>query len=605
MNKPVTEPQVAGRHEHLAAVRETLKEHAYDAFCVPRADEYLGEYIPPHNERLHWLTGFTGSAGMAVILEDRAAIFVDGRYTVQVARQVDGATYEYRHLIEEPPLRWLCEQLPAGSRVLVDGRMVSLHWVDEARRTLQGADLEFVLTTDNPIDRNWEVRPTAQVREALLLHETFTGEASRTKRQRLGGDLREAGLDAALIFAPDSVSWLLNVRGQDVPCLPVLLSFAILEADGSVQLAVDPDRIPAGFHEHVGDGVTVVPECDAQKLLMSWGGKRVLADPQTANAWTQLTLQEHGAELVPGADPVLLPKACKNATEIAGARAAHRQDAVAEIGFLAWLDGEVAAGQLHDEAVLADKLLEFRRRGVGFLEPSFDTISAAAANGAMCHYNHLDTTPGRLEKDSLYLVDSGGQYAEGTTDITRTVVTGTPSAEMRELFTLVLQGHIALDQARFPRGTTGTHLDILARQYLWQSGRDYDHGTGHGVGAFLSVHEGPQRIAKAWNATALQPGMIVSNEPGYYRDDAFGIRCENLVVVREIDDPAHEVPMLGFEALTLVPFDRRLIDVPRLSDGELLWINSYHARVRDEIGPLLEEADVQAWLDQATEPLER
>ena len=602
---PAVAPTDTPHRQRLAALRASLAQRGLDAFCVPRADEYLGEYLPPHNERLLWLTGFTGSAGMAVVLRDRAAVFVDGRYTVQVARQVDAQVYEYCHLTEEPPLEWLGARLPAAARVLVDARMVTLRWAEDARRTLQKAGIELVLSTDNPIDEHWIDRPRPRLRRARLLGEQYTGESSACKRRRLGQALGAAGADAALIFAPDSVSWLLNVRGQDVPCLPVLLSFAMLEADGRVHLSVDPARVPEGFHEHVGEGVTVTPESRAEDLLKQWSGKRVLADPDTASAWTQLTLRENGAELLAGADPVLLPKACKNATEVQGARVAHRRDAVAEIRFLAWLDGEVAAGRLHDEATLSDRLLAFRRQGEGFVEPSFDTISAAAANGALCHYNHRHASPARLEADSLYLVDSGAHYAQGTTDITRTLATGTPSTEMRELFTLVLKGHIALDRARFPRGTTGTHLDALARQFLWRTGRDYDHGTGHGVGAFLSVHEGPQRIAKAWNPAALEPGMIVSNEPGYYRDGAFGIRCENLLVVREIDDPGHEVPMLGFEALTLAPFDRRLIEVALLSDTELEWLNTYHARVREEVGPLIAEPTVQDWLTQATQPLRR
>jgi Xaa-Pro aminopeptidase len=603
MTTAVTMLAAQKQAENLQALRAVMLERGAQAFCVPRADEFLGEYIPAHNERLRWLTSFTGSAGMAVVLADEAAIFIDGRYTVQVRRQVDASLYQYRHLIEEPPLQWLSERLAPGAKVLVDSRMCTLRWYENAQRVLAEAGLELVTTVDNPIDACWIDRPAPAIAPALLLAEDFTGESSMSKRTRIGAELVQRKAQAALIFAPDSVSWLLNVRGRDVPRLPVLLSFAMLEADGSLHLVTDPRRIPAGFAEHVGPGVTVVNEGDAGDLLAAWSGKTVLADPDTANAWTQLALREGGATLLAGEDPVLLPKACKNAVEIAGAREAHRRDAVAEIRFLAWLEREVAAGRLHDEAALSDRLGELRSEGEHFHEPSFDTISAAAANGAMCHYNHLDNEPGTLERDNLYLVDSGGQYSDGTTDITRTVIIGEPSEDMRELFTLVLKGHIALDRARFPRGTTGTHLDALARQYLWQTGRDYDHGTGHGVGAFLSVHEGPQRISKAWSPTALAPGMIVSNEPGYYRDAAFGIRCENLCVVQEVQDRAQEKPMLCFEALTLVPFDRRLIDREMLSPEELDWINSYHARVALEVGGRLEHADDQVWLAAATAPL--
>lgn len=603
MNSPaalIDSPQIRDR---LARLRQELASRKIDAFLIPRADEFLGEYLPPQNERLRWATGFTGSAGMAVVLADRAAMFVDGRYTVQVRRQVPAADFSYHHLIDEPPVDWLIATLRPGARVLVDSRFVSLAWHDEHRPRLEKAGLELVLATDNPVDVCWVDRPVSELRKALLLEESFSGANSESKRRRLGEQLARRSIDAALIFAPDSVSWLLNVRGQDVPRLPVLLSFAILEASGALHLVTDPARLPDRFPAHVGSGVTVLAENEAKSLLSAWRGKAVLADPFTANAWTQLQLQAGGAELIAGDDPVLLPKAAKNAVEIEGARAAHRRDAIAVTRFLAWLDGEVASGRLHDEATLADHLGARRAELERFREPSFDTISAAAANAAMCHYNHLDNEPGVLEEGSLYLVDSGGQYDDGTTDITRTVAIGEPTEEMRELFTLVLKGHIALDTARFPSGTTGTHLDALARQFLWQTGRDYDHGTGHGVGSFLSVHEGPQRIAKAWNAAALVPGMIVSNEPGYYRDNAFGIRCENLEVVIQVDDPDLETPMLGFEALTLVPFDRRLIDVSLLMPSERSWIDAYHARVAREIGPLLDDPTVAAWLEAATRPL--
>lgn len=603
MNTAANELASTQHSERLQALRDAMGKAGVDAICVPRADEYLGEYIPEHNERLHWLTGFTGSAGMAIVLADRAAMFTDGRYTVQVRRQVAASLYEYRHLIEEPPLTWLREALSGGGRVLVDARMVSLRWFEEAQDFLAKADIELLAGDDNPIDQCWVDRPAPSVAEALLLDQRFTGEHSLSKRQRIGAALEARGADAALIFAPDSVSWLLNVRGQDVPRLPVLLSFAVLEASGALHLVVAPGRIPEGFDAHVGNGVALVAEADAAQLLARWGGKKVLADPDTANAWTQQRLAAGGAQLLAGDDPVILPKACKNATEVDGARAAHRRDAIAEIRFLAWLDREVAAGRLHDEATLSDQLLRFRAEGELFHEPSFDTISAAAANGAMCHYNHLDGEPGRLKLNSLYLVDSGGQYSDGTTDITRTVAIGDATAEMRALFTRVLKGHIALDSVKFPRGTTGTHLDVLARQFLWESGRDYDHGTGHGVGAFLSVHEGPQRIAKSWSATALAPGMIVSNEPGYYRDGEFGIRCENLCVVVECANAEHEKPMLAFEALTLVPFDRRLLALDLLSETDVRWINRYHDRVRENAVNALSDPADREWLEAACAPI--
>lgn len=588
--------------ERLDALRELMAARGYDALVVPRADEYLGEYIPAHNERLRWVSGFTGSAGTVVVLADRAAIFIDGRYTVQVRNEVDPDLFEYHHLIEVPHAEWLAAQLDTDSRVACDPRLHSLSWYRNAASTLQASGLHLVTDIDNLIDHCWQDRPSPAVSPALLLDERYTGRSSVDKRQDIAGLVAAQNADAALVFAPDSVSWLLNVRGTDIPCLPILQSFAMLDRTGDVTVFVDPGRIPDGLSAHVGDGVRLLPETEAGAFLQGYAGKRVLADADGANAWTQLTLEAGGAELVAAADPVLLPKACKNSVEVEGARNAHRKDAVAEIRFLAWLDAEVAAGRLHDEAELAARLGVFREPGDQYHGPSFDTISAAGGNAAMCHYNHLNVpAPGELSMGSVYLVDSGGQYSDGTTDITRTVAIGEPNAEIRRMFTLVLKGHIALDQARFPAGTSGSQLDALARQFLWQAGFDYDHGTGHGVGAFLSVHEAPQRIAKAPNPWALQPGMIVSNEPGYYKDGCYGIRCENLVVVREAD-VAGDIPVFEFEALTLVPFDRRLLDTSLLNAAEVQWIDAYHSLVAAEIMPLLAGED-RGWLEQATLPL--
>ncbi|KZX59456.1 X-Pro aminopeptidase [Halioglobus sp. HI00S01] len=588
--------------DRLAAVRSLMSERGYDALVIPRADEYLGEYLPEHNERMLWMAGFTGSAGAIVVLAERAAIFVDGRYTVQVRNEVDPDLFEYHHLIEEPPVAWLTTVLGEGSQVACDPRLHTLAWYQHSDQHLAAKGITLVADADNIVDRCWQDRPAAAISPAVMLDEAYTGASSAQKRSDIAELVRVKGADAALIFAPDSVSWLLNLRGTDIPCLPILQSFALLAVDGTCQVFAEPGRVPDGWEQHVGTGVTFVPESEAEAALLGCAGMRVLADPDSANAWTQLCLARGGAELVAAEDPVLMPKASKNSVEIEGARQAHLRDAVAEIQFLQWLDAEVAAGNLHDEAVLADKLGSFREQGEHYRGPSFDTISAAGGNAAMCHYNHQNVEqPGFLTPDSVYLVDSGGQYLDGTTDITRTVAIGDPGPEVRRMFTLVLKGHIALDQARFPRGTTGTHLDALARQFLWREGHDFDHGTGHGVGAYLSVHEGPQRIAKAHNPFPLQPGMILSNEPGYYRDNAYGIRCENLVVVQPVDADT-EVPMLGFEALTMVPFDRRLLDVSLLTVEELDWLNRYHQQVFTLIAPRL-EGDVLAWLEDATAPV--
>ncbi len=588
---------------HLEAVREEMRAAGYDALVVPRADEYLGEYIPAHNERLRWLSGFTGSAGFVLVTASEAAIFVDGRYTVQVRQEVSPQLFEYCRFGEEAHADWLAQHLSSAATVACDTRMHPLRWFRETSAALAAAGLELVACPNNLIDACWHDRPAPRVSPALLLGEQYTGESSVDKRKRIGAQIAAKGAQAALVFAPDSISWLLNIRGTDIPKLPVVQGLAILEADGRCTLLVEPGRVPAGLDAHVGEGLTVLPETEAAAILASYRDRTVLADTDTANAWSQLTLEQGGAKLLAGGDPVLLPKACKNAVEIQGTRNAHIRDAVAEVRFLAWLDSEVAAGRLHTENELADQLYAFRAQGELFQGVSFDSISAAGGNAAMCHYNHLNVaSPGRLPMNSVYLIDSGGQYLDGTTDITRTVAIGDPGDEIRRMFTLVLKGHIALDLARFPAGTTGSQLDILARQFLWQEGFDYDHGTGHGVGVFLSVHEGPQRIAKAPNTNALQPGMIVSNEPGYYRGGAFGIRCENLVVVRESARSGEEQPMLEFDAITLVPFDRRLVDSTLMSAVELSWLDAYHQRVAAQIGPLLEGAD-RDWLDRATQPI--
>ncbi len=590
--------------ERLAAVREHMAAADIDALVVPRADEYLGEYIPEHNERLRWISDFTGSAGVVIVMRDRAAIFVDGRYTVQVRQQVDQELFEILHLVEEPHMRWLARQLDSGAKVGFDPRMHPLNWYKAAVRVLAKNDIELVELQENLIDQSWADRPAAAINSALLLEETYTGVSSADKRQRIGAAIAEQGAEAALIFAADSVAWLLNIRGRDIPCLPLVLGFGLLHDDGRMLFFTDPAKIPEGFAAHVGEGVTVLPESEAPAQFAELGGHTVIADPATANAWCQLSLERAGADLIADDDPVLIPKACKNEVEIQGARDSHIRDGVAEVRFLAWLDAEVAAGRLRSEAELSDRLFEFRKVGELFQETSFDTISAAAGNAAMCHYNHLNSEqPASLEMGNVYLVDSGGQYLDGTTDITRTIAIGDPSDEIRRRFTLVLKGHIALDQAVFPEGTNGTQLDILARQFLWQEGLDYDHGTGHGVGAFLSVHEGPQRIAKVGNAYSLEAGMILSNEPGFYKDDAYGMRCENLVVVRESEATNEEGPrMFEFEALTMVPFDNRLVDVELLSSDEIDWLNDYHGLVRDAIAPHLEGDDL-TWLENATQPI--
>ncbi|HHG3261768.1 TPA: aminopeptidase P family protein [Vibrio parahaemolyticus] len=583
------------------AIREWLAQHNIDALLIPHEDEYLGEYVPAHNERLHWLTGFTGSAGAAVITQDKAAIFVDGRYTVQVTKQVPNELFEYRHLIEEPALDWIQDNLTANASVAIDPRMHSSAWLDMAQAKLAGK-LELNILSGNPIDELWHDRPAPVVSDVRLMPTKAVGQSSESKRKEIAQLVAKAGADSAVITALDSICWLLNVRGLDVSRLPVLLSHAILHADSSVEYFLDPARLPAEFAAHVGTGVTVHHPEALQSRLEAMSGKKVLLDPAISNAWFKLVLQNAGASVIAAADPCLMPKAAKNEVEIAGMKACHIRDGVAMSKFLCWLDAEVAAGNLHDEATLADRLEAFRKEDPTLMDLSFDTISAAGGNAAMCHYNHENQPePGKLELNTLYLVDSGGQYLDGTTDITRTIAIGQPSAEMIKQFTLALKGHIGVARARFPKGTRGYQIDTLARQHLWAEGYDYDHGTGHGVGHFLSVHEGPASISKKQIDVPLTEGMVLSNEPGYYRADAFGIRIENLELV--VETPTNgDFPVLSFESLTRCPIDKRNINVDMLTRPELAWLNDYHQKVWEQISPLV-DGEVKEWLREATLPL--
>ncbi|MBE3858248.1 aminopeptidase P family protein [Vibrio parahaemolyticus] len=583
------------------AIREWLTQHNIDALLIPHEDEYLGEYVPAHNERLHWLTGFTGSAGAAVITQDKAAIFVDGRYTVQVTKQVPSELFEYRHLIEEPALDWIQDNLTANASVAIDPRMHSSAWLDMAQAKLAGK-LELNILSGNPIDELWHDRPAPVVSDVRLMPTKAVGQSSESKRKEIAQLVAKAGADSAVITALDSICWLLNVRGLDVSRLPVLLSHAILHADSSVEYFLDPARLPAEFAAHVGTGVTVHHPEALQSRLEAMSGKKVLLDPAISNAWFKLVLQNAGASVIAAADPCLMPKAAKNEVEIAGMKACHIRDGVAMSKFLCWLDAEVAAGNLHDEATLADRLEAFRKEDPTLMDLSFDTISAAGGNAAMCHYNHENQPePGKLALNTLYLVDSGGQYLDGTTDITRTIAIGQPSAEMIKQFTLALKGHIGVARARFPKGTRGYQIDTLARQHLWAEGYDYDHGTGHGVGHFLSVHEGPASISKKQIDVPLTEGMVLSNEPGYYRADAFGIRIENLELV--VETPTNgDFPVLSFESLTRCPIDKRNINVDMLTRPELAWLNDYHQKVWEQISPLV-DGEVKEWLREATLPL--
>lgn len=587
----------------LDAVRSEMDQMNLDAFVIPRADEYLGEYVPAHNERLLWISDFTGSAGMVIVLKKSAAIFVDGRYTVQVRQQVNGELFEYLSLTDTPQIPWLIETLGANANVGIDSRLHTLAWYQSAKTAFSKAGLNLVSVEKNPIDLHWQDRPQASTAPVSLFSNESAGKTSQEKRQSIGNDIQNAGAELALVTALDSICWLLNLRGQDVPRLPVLLGTALLEANGNMTLFTDVNKLPDDVAQHVGSGVSFKAESELANALALLEGKKLLADPNSANAWSQLTAEQAGAQLITGLDPVAMPKAQKNSAELAGMKACHIRDGIAVSRFLAWLDNEVSTNTLYDEGQLADKLESFRLEDPLYREPSFDTISAAGPNAAMCHYNHNDGTPAMMNMNSIYLVDSGAQYLDGTTDVTRTLAIGEVTAEQKKMVTLVLKGHIALDQAKFPKGTTGQQLDALARQYLWQHGYDYDHGTGHGVGHFLSVHEGPQRIGKNVNGVPLLPGMVVSNEPGYYRADAFGIRLENLIAVKECQALAGiEREMLEFEALTLIPMDSRLIDKSLLTESEVNWFNDYHQLVFDTLSPQMQGAELD-WLTQATKAI--
>jgi Xaa-Pro aminopeptidase len=590
------------RSDRLARLRKELTARDLDGFIVPRADEHQGEYVPPRGQRLAWLTGFTGSAGLAIVLRDRAALFVDGRYTLQAAAQVDTSAFEIHHLIDEPPAQWLVTALEAGKVLAYDPWLHTPHEVERLRAAAEKAGTKLRAVADNPLDRVWPGRPAPPISPVVPHPEQFSGESAESKRCRLGRDLQQEGIAAAVLTMPESIAWLLNIRGGDVPHTPLPLSFGILRQDGSVGLFIDRRKLVRGIERHLGNAVTVMPPEQLGPALAALAaeGGRVQADPATAASWVFDRLAAAGASIHRAADPCLLPKACKNATEIGGTRAAHRRDGAALTQFLAWLAREAPKGELR-EITASDRIEAFRREGEHFRDLSFPTISGAGSNGAIVHYRAMPETEKRLEPGTLYLLDSGAQYLDGTTDVTRTIAVGEPSAEMRDRFTRVLKGHIALALARFPKGTTGTQLDGFARRALWQEGLDYDHGTGHGVGSYLGVHEGPQRISKAPNTQPLMPGMIVSNEPGYYKTGAYGIRIENLVLVRPADGSA-EREMLGFETLTLVPIDRNLIDPSLLDEDEIAWLDAYHARVRETLTPLV-DTDTARWLAAATRPI--
>jgi Xaa-Pro aminopeptidase len=585
----------------VAALRGELKRRGLDGFVVPRADRQQNEYLPASEERLAWLTGFTGSAGAAVVLADRAALFADGRYSVQAATQVDGKIFSIEHLVEHPPEQWLEQNLGKGAKLGYDPWLHTSDQVEKLRKAAASAGAELVAVDSNPIDTLWHDRPAPPAGAATLRELKLAGEAAPDKLKRIRVELKKIRADALLVSDPQNVAWAFNIRGADVTHTPLALAFALIPQDGRPSLYIEAAKLNNQVRHAIEEFSDVrVPE-DLPPDLGKLNGKVVRLDQASASDALTRLLTDTGGKLQRGTDPIALLKATKNHAEIVGSRAAHKRDGVAMARFLAWFDKEAPSGKLTEiDAVAA---LESFRRDTGALKDiSFPTIAGAGPNGAIVHYRVTRASNRRIGTNELFLIDSGAQYEDGTTDITRTVIVGEPSEEIRDRFTRVLKGHIAIATAVFPENTSGAQLDPLARTALWQAGLDFDHGTGHGVGSYLSVHEGPARISKL-GTVALRRGMILSNEPGYYKTAAYGIRIENLVLVIAAPEPVGaEKPLNAFETLTLAPIDRRLIETRMLTTKERIWLDSYHARVHEVIGPLVDKP-TRTWLTAATRSL--
>jgi Xaa-Pro aminopeptidase len=593
--------------DRLAALREQLKAEKLDGFVVPLTDEHMSEYVGSYAQRLAWLTGFEGSAGSAVVLPEEAAIFVDGRYTLQVRQQVNPDQWSYQSVPETSTTQWLEEHAPEGARIGYDPWLHTRDWVKKAKESLASRNAELVPVEKNPIDEIWKDRPESSKAHLVVQPDEVAGKNAAEKRTEIGDWLAKHHADAAVLSALDSIAWAFNIRGADVTHTPVALAYALVNADGTADLFVAGEKIGPDVRKHLGNGVRLHERSEFESALADLKGKTVVVDPERAVAAIFDALEKAGAKILPLRDPVVLPKALKNPVEIAGQKAAQTRDGAAIARFLHWIDDEAPKGEV-DELKASDHLEALRRESPELRDLSFDSISGAGPNGAIVHYRSSEKTNRKLEKGTLYLIDSGGQYVDGTTDITRTVPIGAPTAEMIDRFTRVLKGHIAIATAVFPKGTRGSQLDSFARRPLWEAGLDYAHGTGHGVGSFLAVHEGPQRISPVGSSQSggdepLQAGMILSNEPGYYKTGEYGIRIENLVLVVPREVEGAEKEMLGFETLTFAPIDQRLIDAEMLEPEELVWLNCYHAHVLAKIGPSLNGADLE-WLQKACAPIE-
>jgi len=588
--------------DRLRALRDELGRRGVDGFLVPIADEHGSEYIGSYAQRLAWLTGFDGSAGAAAVLSDRAAIFVDGRYTLQAAAQVDADLFRIVPSLETPLSAWLAANVREGVRVGFDPWLYTERQAEELKSAVEGRGGMLVPLAENPIDRVWADRPAQSDAPLEIQPIELAGRGSAEKRHEIARWLEGEGADVAVITALDSIAWLFNVRGRDVARTPVGLAFTLVHRDGTADLFVDDAKITPEVRAHLGNSVRISPWSAFGEAISHLAGLTVAADPDRMARAVFDGLRAAGARVITRRDPALLPKAIKNAAEIAGTRAAHIRDGAALTRFLHWLSIEAPTGTL-DELTAMARLEGFRRETGALKDLSFDSIVGSGPNGAIIHYRATPATNRRVQPGELLLVDSGGQYPDGTTDVTRTIAVGEPTAEMRDRFTRVLKGHIGVDTAVFPDGAKGCQLDGFARKALWDAGLDYAHGTGHGVGSYLAVHEGPQRIATYGGGDEpLRAGMICSNEPGYYKPHAFGIRIENLVLIVPKAIDGAERDMLGFEPLTLAPIDRALVEPSLLTDAERDWLNSYHARVVETLAPLVPE-EVRAWLANACAPL--
>jgi Xaa-Pro aminopeptidase len=597
----VSSPAASG--ERVKALQRELKSRRLKGFLVPHSDEHQNEFLPPSAERLAWLTGFTGSAGVAIVLDKAAALFVDGRYILQARSQTDPTLFEVLQTPEAKPSSWIADNLTKGATVGYDPALHTIKEIERLTETLAKSGIKLNPVDTNPIDALWQDRPKPSPAQVVPHGVEYAGRSAFDKIRDAQAQLKEANVDAVLLTLLDSIAWLFNIRGGDLKHTPVALAFAIVPVAGRPTLFIDPAKVGDNVKGELREMVDLAEPAALTEKLKALGEahSRVRLDPDTAPIRFAQMLKAEGAQFVPGPDPCIAPKAIKNEVEIKGARVAHLRDGLAMARFLAWLDEVAESGKI-DEVAAAIKLEDCRRESGQLKDISFDTISAAGPNGAIVHYRPTTTGKRALQSGTLYLIDSGAQYRDGTTDVTRTVAIGTPTAEMRRHYGLVLKAHIAIATARFPKGTRGQDLDPFARRPLWEAGLDFDHGTGHGVGSYLSVHEGPQRLSRL-GTVELEPGMILSNEPGYYREGQYGIRLENLVLVtppERIQGGTRE--MMGFETLTLVPFDRRLIDPKQLLPFELAWLNAYHARVRREIEPVL-LSDDRAWLRHATAPI--